>query len=708
MSSSAVARLAVGSVFAVGAVTLALHLADEPASSASWASPATAVAYAGAGTGYDVAPPVTLAGAPTGPAPRVATGPKVALESTLRRPGVPDTGPVPVDLDAARGVIKGFERLGPVHVDPVPAGVSLDDPTDTASLYDRAGLALPTPTLAADTAPEQLQAASAVPPGTPSTKGLSQHVEPSCSGTGADGKRVQVLYVRESSTASRYTDVLPLLRNEIANVDDVFAVSARQSGGERRVRWVHAGCVPVVKEVVVPAGSLNGSFGDTITALGNLGYDDSDRKYLAFTEANYLCGVGTMYDDTRVSGNANDGFAASYARVDKGCWSTRDHSVAAHELTHTLGAVLATAPHATTYGHCTDESDLMCYDDGSKMAMRTVCASSQEQLLDCNGDDYFNTAPPAGSFLASSWNTARSSFLDTPAGGTAPGDPLAVTVTPSATSAEPGQTVTATATSAGATGFSWTVSQACTLAGATSSTVAMTCPTGVSGPVVLTATATDGNGGTATASATVTVGAVTGTEPVAGATAWSSPTATSKDPALLSAVLTDQGSGLPMAGVAVELQTRTGTGDDWRTAVTGLVTRSDGRVAVERRRTTAAWYRYAYAGDSAGEHVSSVSGAILVKARATAEADWHARKHLVIGRLMTVDGAPLPGVTVTLERRYAGSSRWVRVARVTSDAAGRLAVKQRPSRTAYFRWSYRGSELLLPARSASVRATRSG
>ena len=435
MSSSAVARLAVGSLFAVGAVTLALHLADEPASSVSVASPATASASR-AGTAYDVEPPTTLARttAVAATAARVATDPEAALESTLRRPGTPETGPVPVDLDVVRGVIKGFERLGPVHVDPVPAGVSLDDPTDTTSLYDRAGLTRPedgppvatlssplaAPVQAADTAPEQLQAASTAPPGTPSIKGLSQHVAPSCSGTGSDGKRVQVLYVRDSSTASRYADVLPLLRNEIANVDDVFAVSARQSGGERRVRWVHAGCVPVVKEVVVPAGSLNGSFGDTITALDDLGYNDSNRKYLAFTEANYLCGVGTMYDDTRVSGNANDGYAASYARVDKGCWSTRDHSVAAHELTHTLGAVLATAPHATTYGHCTDESDLMCYDDGSRMAMRTTCASSQEQLLDCNGDDYFNTAPPAGSFLAGSWNTARSSFLDTPT--TAPAD----------------------------------------------------------------------------------------------------------------------------------------------------------------------------------------------------------------------------------------------------------------------------------------------
>ena len=40
-------------------------------------------------------------------------------------------------------------------------------------------------------------------------------------------------------------------------------------------------------------------------------------------------------------------------------------SVPAHELTHTLGGVLGTAPHATKNGHCYDDADLMCYDDGS-------------------------------------------------------------------------------------------------------------------------------------------------------------------------------------------------------------------------------------------------------------------------------------------------------------------------------------------------------
>ena len=784
MSSSAVARLVVGSLFAVGAVTLAIHLADEPASSAAGVSPASAVQ--GIGTTYAAAPRGSFTATATTASARVGT--RAVLESTLRRPRSADgfaPGPVPVDMDPVRGVIPGFESLGPIHVDPVPPGVSLDDPTDTASLYARADLAMPD---------QEQQVAGDVPPGTPSTAGLTQHVAPSCSGTGTDGKRVQALYVRETTTASRLTELLPLFRNEIANVDDVFAVSARQSGGERRVRWVHSGCVPVVKEVVVADGALNASFTDTIKALQSAGYTDRNRKYLAFVEANNLCGVGTMYEDPSRSTNYNDGYAASYSRVDEGCWSSSGHSVAAHELTHNLGGVLASAPHSTKVGHCYDESDLMCYPDGSAYPMRTVCASAQEQLLDCNGDDYFNTAPPAGSFLANNWNTASSGFLDTPAAAPAP-DPLTVTATASTTSAETGDVVTATATSAEATTFRWTASQPCTLDGAATTQVGVLCPATVTGPVVLSVTASDSGGRTATASATVTltrsaaptagvvapaqvaagdtfalsaqvagkapftyrwsatvpctvfsstssapqaacsagsdgqsssigltvtqadgqvvqaapaVVAVAGTPPTTDptATAWSGPTVTSRDPALLSAVLTDVASGSPLAGEVVELQTRPDAGQPWQTATGGLVTGADGRVSVERRRTTAAWYRFAYAGDPAGSHTAGVSDDVFVKARTTVKADWHGRRHLVTGRLLTLDGAPLGGVTVTLERRYAGSSRWVSVTRVTSAADGRLAVKQRPRRTAYFRWSYRGSDLLLPARSASVRAVR--
>jgi hypothetical protein len=76
-----------------------------------------------------------------------------------------------------------------------------------------------------------------------------------------------------------------------------------------------------------------------------------------------------------------------------------------------LGAVNPAAPHSNGAWHCTDEYDRLCYDDGSGASLTFLCASSQEPLLDCNGDDYFNVAPPPGSWLASHWNLASSAFL---------------------------------------------------------------------------------------------------------------------------------------------------------------------------------------------------------------------------------------------------------------------------------------------------------
>ena len=86
-----------------------------------------------------------------------------------------------------------------------------------------------------------------------------------------------------------------------------------------------------------------------------------------------------------------------------------------HEITHNLGAVGDSAPHSSGYGHCCDGYDVMCYhDDPAAPAMTYPCPripGVMSQVYDCGGDDYFNVAPAAGSYLATHWNLYDNRFL---------------------------------------------------------------------------------------------------------------------------------------------------------------------------------------------------------------------------------------------------------------------------------------------------------
>ncbi|WP_436498856.1 RICIN domain-containing protein [Actinokineospora sp. HUAS TT18] len=263
-----------------------------------------------------------------------------------------------------------------------------------------------------------------------------------CEGDGRTGDRVQVLYIHGAGTPSRYSQYLSSFRLWAAGVDTIYNASAQQTNGVRHVRFVtNADCEVTVDEVEVPADSLT-TFSKTMTALRELGFTRTDRKYMIFADAKVYCGIGTFAGDERPGAENRSNKGPSFGRTDSGCWGA---SVAAHELGHNLGAVNNSAEHSSKAGHCVDDYDLMCYKDSPDAQMVTNCPDrAQEDRLDCQHDDYYHTSPKAGSYLATHWNMADSAFLIRDGGGPAPNPTTTVTPSPTTTTSSRPPTTTTT------------------------------------------------------------------------------------------------------------------------------------------------------------------------------------------------------------------------------------------------------------------------
>ncbi len=231
-----------------------------------------------------------------------------------------------------------------------------------------------------------------------------------CYGDGSSGPRVQAIYAHPADVGDRFAELVRFFPEWASRVDAVFDKSATETGGNRHVRWVtNDDCTLSVVSVALSATG-DDSLTNTINELKAQGFNRSDRKYLVWADAGRYCGIGEILNDDRAdTGNTNN-YGPSFARVDAACWG-RESSVEAHELMHTMGGIQNTAPHATGGWHCADENDRMCLADSSTVTLSYICPSEHENLFDCGHDDYFTTAPVPGSYLATHWNAANSSFL---------------------------------------------------------------------------------------------------------------------------------------------------------------------------------------------------------------------------------------------------------------------------------------------------------
>jgi hypothetical protein len=92
-------------------------------------------------------------------------------------------------------------------------------------------------------------------------------------------------------------------------------------------------------------------------------------------------------------------------------------TVMLHEMTHNLGAVQFAAPRSTSFAHCIDGEDVMCYEDGSPEGAfyaDNVCplaGGAISQTYDCGHNDYYDPSSTPSGYLATHWNVYNSVFM---------------------------------------------------------------------------------------------------------------------------------------------------------------------------------------------------------------------------------------------------------------------------------------------------------
>jgi hypothetical protein len=233
-----------------------------------------------------------------------------------------------------------------------------------------------------------------------------------------------VLYGRPATTADRYATTKPTIQASVRRINAALNEASLASGNitaDYKVLCDAQAQVAVGQFV----NSASSSFTDILNAAKAAGFNKSNVDYTIYYDGagpSGTCGIGSLYWDERLSAsnynNNGGGFAVSYA----GCWEM----IPMHENGHNQGAVQYYAPNGTGDGaHCQDEQDVMCYADGGNRFTGLLQRCTDELKFDCGYDDYFDSAPEAGEYLATHWNLGSplNRFIQFGGAGTPPPPP---------------------------------------------------------------------------------------------------------------------------------------------------------------------------------------------------------------------------------------------------------------------------------------------
>ena len=228
-----------------------------------------------------------------------------------------------------------------------------------------------------------------------------------------DARRVMAIYAYPSDAPDRSSTYIPYIRQQFIDANAMVSNTAAKFGVSLSLK---AACdadgqitVKVVKMGFTRAQTdVDPVFND----LGGKGYGVAgQRNWIWFDGDTCGGGVALGFNDDRPGVDNSMNNAVTYAIS----WGNCPYTYILHEGTHEMGGVVSSAPHSTGAGHCTDDSDVMCYNDGGPNAgsySSSVCpGTGLDDFYDCNNDDYFNPSPAAGSYLATHWNIASCNNL---------------------------------------------------------------------------------------------------------------------------------------------------------------------------------------------------------------------------------------------------------------------------------------------------------
>lgn len=246
----------------------------------------------------------------------------------------------------------------------------------------------------------------------------------------SSGSKIKLVYAYAADQPDRFAQYAGVMQTDAKAIAETVAAT---SGGTKTLRFDTgtdggAGYVDIAS-VRLPqplsyykgldAASRSGAVSSAIAATVRI---NGVAHYAVYADGLYggdwVAGIAQMYNDERKNAsnyNNSDGLWAFVWGDGSATFSSSHRTTLLHEITHTLGGVQRNAPNGTNNGHCADLKDVMCYDDGGRKAGQAMVQRCATVQYDCNGEDYFNAAPAAGSYLAGNWNVYDSAFLCSPA-----------------------------------------------------------------------------------------------------------------------------------------------------------------------------------------------------------------------------------------------------------------------------------------------------